>query len=315
MICFHTSHEQFTPSRLLNLAVVAGKSGFDAIHSSDPFHPASKGQSQSGYSFAWLGAALQGTSIPFSVSCAMGRRYHPVIIAQAIATLGEMFSGRFDVELSGDAGTTTMTGQKWLSKNERNKQLLESVDIIRKLLKGEEITYRSPVNINQFRLYSLPAIPPLLFSAAESEETCAWSASWCDGLLTTGNDLKGTEKKINAFRNNGGSDKPVNLQICFSYAKTNEEAAAGAYEQCRTNLITAGKISNGYTFQPFNTMTEEITIARVKETVKLVTSISDLFQWIEGYKALQPAKIILHNIHADQELFIREYGRYYRAYK
>ena len=42
-----------------------------------------------------LGAALQATSLPFGVVNAPGQRYHPAIVAQAMATLGQMFPGRF----------------------------------------------------------------------------------------------------------------------------------------------------------------------------------------------------------------------------
>ena len=47
---------------------------------------------------------MQATSLSFGVVCAPGQRYHPAIIAQAAATLAEMFPKRFWVALgSGQA--------------------------------------------------------------------------------------------------------------------------------------------------------------------------------------------------------------------
>lgn len=46
-IAYHASHEQFPPSKLLSYAIQAEKAGFDAIHSSDHFHPWSKRQGNS----------------------------------------------------------------------------------------------------------------------------------------------------------------------------------------------------------------------------------------------------------------------------
>src|SRR5215203_5508963 len=77
IIGYHASHEQFTPSSLLRYAVLAGQAGFKALNSSDHFHPWSERQGQSGFSFAWLGAALQATALPCGVVCAPGQRYHP----------------------------------------------------------------------------------------------------------------------------------------------------------------------------------------------------------------------------------------------
>ena len=84
MYAYHCSHEQFAPSQLLKLAVEAEDAGFDAIHSSDHFHPWSERQGHSGFTFSWIAAALQATQSPFSMVCAPGQRYHPAIVAQVL---------------------------------------------------------------------------------------------------------------------------------------------------------------------------------------------------------------------------------------
>lgn len=101
---YQASHEQFKPSVLLQYAQLAESAGFTSINSSDHFHPWSKRQGQSGFAFAWMGAAMQATSLPHGSVCAPGQRYHPAIVSQAIATLGEMFPERFWIALgSGEA--------------------------------------------------------------------------------------------------------------------------------------------------------------------------------------------------------------------
>jgi coenzyme F420-dependent glucose-6-phosphate dehydrogenase len=94
-IGFHASHEQFPPSELLALVQAAENAGFDCAMSSDHFRPWASAQGHSGLAWSWLGAALQGTSLPHGVISAPGYRYHPAIIAQGAATLSEMFPGRF----------------------------------------------------------------------------------------------------------------------------------------------------------------------------------------------------------------------------
>ena len=80
--------------------------------SSDHFSPWSERQGQSGFAWSFLGAALQATSLPFGVVNAPGQRYHPAIIAQAMATLCEMFPGRLWVALgTGEASNEHITGE------------------------------------------------------------------------------------------------------------------------------------------------------------------------------------------------------------
>lgn len=99
MLIYHASHEQFAPSELIRFSLQAQQAGFQGIQSSDHFHPWSERQGHSGYSFAWMGAVMQATDIPCGMICAPGPRHHPAIIAQAAATLAELFPGRFWLEL------------------------------------------------------------------------------------------------------------------------------------------------------------------------------------------------------------------------
>jgi len=139
VIGFHASHEQLPPSALLRSVVAAEAAGFQAATCSDHFAPWSSRQGNSGFAWSWLGAALQATGVTFGVVNAPGQRYHPAIIAQAAATLSEMFPERFWVALgSGEASNEHITGDRWPAKAERVARLGEAVAVIRALLAGEE---------------------------------------------------------------------------------------------------------------------------------------------------------------------------------
>ena len=119
--------------------------------------PGSERQGESGFAGAWLGAARGTTALPFGVVTAPGQRYHPAIAAQAIATLGAMFPGRFWAALgSGEAMNEHVTGERWPTKAERDARLRECVDVIRALLAGEEVTHHGHVTVDRARVWSLP---------------------------------------------------------------------------------------------------------------------------------------------------------------
>ncbi|THU39577.1 TIGR03885 family FMN-dependent LLM class oxidoreductase [Niastella caeni] len=311
LIGYHASHEQFAPSHLLRLAQMAEQAGFDCIHSSDHFQPWGIRQGESGFSFSWLGAALQATTLPVSVVCTPGYRYHPAIVAQAISTLAEMFPGRFHAELgSGEAINEMITATEWPPKEERNERLLQCARIIRNLLHGQAVSLQGEVKTPPIRLYTLPQQPPPVFCAAISEKTAAWAGTWADGLLTTADAVAVTKRKMEVFHEQAGVAKPVYIQLGFSYSRSKKEALEGAWEQWKTNMLPAEQLANLATPQQFEAATKHITVQDVAEKITIFTDIRALHEFVEGYKRLGVHRIFLHNINTQQEQFIEDYGQF-----
>ena len=93
---FHfCSQEHFPPPDLLDQAVAAERAGFDGIATSDHLQPWWE-PGESGHAWVWLGAAGQATErVPLGTGVTpAGPRHHPVLIAQAWATLETLFPGR-----------------------------------------------------------------------------------------------------------------------------------------------------------------------------------------------------------------------------
>lgn len=309
IIGYQASHEQFKPSELVRLAVMAEKAGFQAINSSDHFHPWSERQGQSGYSFAWLGAAMQATSLPFGVVCSPGQRNHPAIVAQAAATLAEMFPGRFHVSLgSGEALNERITGEIWPIKSERNARLLESVNVMRDLFTGKEVTHHGRVTVECAKLYTLPDELPLVYGAAVTEETAEWVGSWADGLTTIHKPLNELEQTVKAFRRGGGEGKPMIVKVQLSYARNEQVAIDGAYDQWRTNIFQGTVLGDLYKVEQFDALGEFVTIDKLREMVNISTDLTVHTDLIKSYISLGFDTVILHNVNRDQETFIADFG-------
>lgn len=305
---FHASHEQVPPDVLLAAVQHAEQAGFGAAMSSDHLSPWSARQGQSAFAWSWLGAALQATSLPFGVVNAPGQRYHPVIIAQAIGTLGAMYPGRFWAALgTGEASNEHITGDAWPRKDVRNARLRECVDIIRALLRGEEVSHDGLVTVDRARVWTRPPEPPPLVGAAVSVETAGWCGEWADGLITVNAPVEHLQRMIDAYRGAGGKGR-LHLQVHLSWAPEQAEAEAIAHEQWRSNVFPPPVCWDVDSAETFDVISEDVTVERVAQTVHVSSDLGRHTEILAQYAALGFDEIALHHVGQEQERWIDAFG-------
>ncbi len=310
LIGYHASHEQFKPSDLLHWTILAAQSGFQAVNCSDHFYPWSVRQGQSGFSFAWLGAALQATNLPMSLVCTPGYRYHPAVVAQAISTLAEMFPDRMAIFLgSGEALNERITGQKWPIKGERNARLKECAEIIKRLIDGETVTHHGLTVTEEARLYTLADSKPKVYAAAVTRATAEWLGSWADGMITISQPADDLRKVVDAFRSGGGEGKPIFLKVQLSYAKTMKEAEEGAFDQWRTNIFSGSVLGDLWKVEQFDALGDQVQPKQLSKMVRISDDLNQHLDWIQQDAELGFERIILHNVNRGQEQFIQDFGK------
>ena len=303
---FHCSHEQHPPSTLLALARRAEAAGFRDAMCSDHFHPWSARDAQSGYTWSFLGAVLQATSLTFGTVCAPGYRYHPAIIAQALGTLAEMFGDRVWVSLgSGEALNEAITGDPWPSKPERTERLRESVEMMRALWTGTMITRDGRVRVKEARLYTPPPQPPLIYGAALTPETARSVASWAHGLITVAGPRESMRKIIDAFREGGGEGKPMMLQIALAYARSDDEARRAAVREWPHCALPPRQLAELPTPEAFDDACREVRAEDVLARVRASADIERHRAWIEEDLSMGFSRVYVHNVvKSEQERFI-----------
>ena len=308
-IGYHASHEQFKPSTLLEYVQAAEQAGFNFITSSDHFNPWSVRQGESGFAWSWLGAAMQAINSPFGIVCAPGQRYHPAIVAQAAATLSEMFPNRFWVALgSGQALNEKITGDRWPAKAERNARLKECVDVIRALWAGETVTHHGLVRVEEAKLYTRPEIPPQIIGAAITPQTAEWLGEWADGLITISHPYEKLKQVVEAFRRGGGEGKPMYLKVQLSYAADETAALEGAYDQWRTNIFSSPVLSDLRSPPQFDAMAKFVKPKDLYEYVRISSDPQQFIECLQKDLELGFEKISLHNVNREQQRFIQDFG-------
>lgn len=308
-IGYHASQEQFSPRTLLGLAQSAERAGFGAVMSSDHLMPWTEAQGESGHAWSWLGAALQATSCRAGVITVPGYRYHPAVVAQAAATLAEMFPRRFWLAVgSGERLNEHVTGEAWPLKAERNARLRECVDVMRALWAGETVTHHGRVTVEEARLYTRPAEPLPVLGAAISTETARWLGGWADGLLTVLQPRERLREVVEAFREGGGEGKPMVLQVKVAYAECEAEARRGAHEQWRSLVFDSSLLSELRTPAEFDAAGQFVRPDDLDRGVRISTDLERHAEWLREDLAMGFGELYLHNVHRDQQRFIDDFG-------
>lgn len=309
-IGFHASHEQISPGQLLKDVQLAEQAGFDAAMCSDHIEPWSARQGHSGFAWSWLGAALATTGLRFGVVTAPGQRYHPAIIAHASATLADMFPGRFWMATgSGEYMNEHVTGEAWPDKETRQRRLEESVEIIRELHAGKEVTRGGLVTVQQARIWDVPQIKPLLIAPAVSVETARRSAAWADGLVTVNQPHSKLKDMLAAYRGAGGRGKAA-LQVHLSWATTEDAAISIALDQWRSNVFPPPIPWDLPTAAHFDHVSAGVGANQVRGVVNISADTAQHAEWLAEYVELGFEELYLHFVGQEQAPFIEAFAEH-----
>jgi coenzyme F420-dependent glucose-6-phosphate dehydrogenase len=235
---YFCGHEQWHPEELVEHAVLAEKAGFDMVVVSEHFHPWVDDESASGYAFSTIAAMANATSrIEFATGVTTPLfRYHPGVVAQAAATLDRLSDGRFILGVgTGENINEGPLGLAFPAYAERNARMQEALEIMRRLLDGEKLTYQGEYyRTDRAKLYSPPFGPVPILLAAGGPKSAALAGAMAQGVITSVKDPKDTsERVIRPMRDaaqDAGRPNPMVLATRWSiYARDADEAWQALY--------------------------------------------------------------------------------------
>jgi coenzyme F420-dependent glucose-6-phosphate dehydrogenase len=230
---YFCGHEQWQPEELVEHAVLAEKSGFDMVVVSEHFHPWVDDASASGFAFSTIGAMAASTSrLEFATGVTTPLfRYHPAVVAQAAATLDRLSGGRFTLGVgTGENINEGPLGYDFPKYAERNARMAEALEIMRRLLDGEKLTYDGEYyRTDRARLYSPPEGPVPILLAAGGPKSATLAGELAQGVVTSVKDPAETREKVieplRAAAAEAGRPEPMVLATRWClYASDDDEA-------------------------------------------------------------------------------------------
>jgi G6PDH family F420-dependent oxidoreductase len=235
------SSEEHPPQRLVELAAAAEEQGFDFVSISDHFHPWLDEQGHSPFVWAVLGAIAERTSdidVAVGVTCPT-TRIHPVILAQATATVANLLPGRFTWGVgTGEALNEHITGVRWPPAPVRLEQLEEAIGLIRELWAGESVDHDGKFFcVEDARIYDPPQQSVPIVVSAFGPVAAKVAARCGDGLWTSGSAGDAVERWKQA-----GGEGPVYSQLTLCWGADRDKAIEEAHRIWR-NSVVPGQLS------------------------------------------------------------------------
>lgn len=230
---YFCGHEQWQPEELVDHAVLAEEAGFDMVVVSEHFHPWVDDRSASGFAFSTIGAMAAATDeIEFATGVTTPLfRYHPAVVAQAAATLDRLSGGRFHLGVgTGENINEGPLGYDFPKYAERNARMNESLEIMRRLLDGEKLTFDGDYyKTDRAKLYSPPFGSVPILMAAGGPKSATLAGEKAQGVITSVKDPADTfERVIEPLRSTAselGRPDPIVLATRWSILAENQDQA------------------------------------------------------------------------------------------
>jgi G6PDH family F420-dependent oxidoreductase len=250
------------PERFVECAVVAERYGFDAVWFGDHFLPWFHRGNRSSFVWSVLPVALERTKkirVGPDVTSPIGGRFHPAIVAQAAATLDNMYPGRFLLGVgSGEAiNEARFFSQGWPKWNERIDRLGEAVRLMHEMWEAPDYFDFDGkyFPMKELFLYTRPKTRIPIYFSALGPRAAAIAGRYGDHLVTIGSPERCAEVIFPAFeagmkaagRDPKGAEKMVLLDVFFGsreegLQKLRETGEAGMSDLASIGVLDPRKI-------------------------------------------------------------------------
>jgi coenzyme F420-dependent glucose-6-phosphate dehydrogenase len=315
---YWSAQEQYPMRDLLDFAVEAEKGGFRTMMASDHFHPWFHRGAFGNFTWVWMAAAAERTKrmqFVTGVTCPI-YRYTPGIVAQAFASLDDLYPGRIGLGVgTGEAMNEVPNGFEWGTQKQRLERTTEAIEIIRALWdeKNEFVNYRGRYyKMDQARLYTPPRTRIPLYMAAVGKNSTRVAARLCDGLITFRKG-EGLALQLASYRDTlreQGRDLD-SMDVISEYKLSYDEDYDRAFESVKrwrpTRLqgVLMSEIHDPRELE--RRAEEEVSDESLKESWDIVTSIDDAIGSIEQQFSAGFTRVYVHSSSPDETRFIRDF--------
>ena len=190
-ISLDLGENQYDPMQFVEAAQLADRLDFSRIWIGDHFMPWMDSGNRSSFAWSVVSVCLDRTTkvqVSPYVTTPIGARYHPAIIAQAIATVDNMYPGRSLLCVgSGEAmNEANFLPNGWPAWEERMDRLVEGINLVRNFLRNTEyFDYNGKYfRMKQVKLFTRPKTNISVYVSAIGPKAAYLAGRYGDNLIT-----------------------------------------------------------------------------------------------------------------------------------
>jgi len=294
-ISVNLGENDYDPRTFVDAAVYSEEMGFRTVWFGDHVFPWCHSGKRSSFVWSMMPVALEKTSrikVGPWVTVPIGARYHPAIIAQAAATLDNMYPGRFVLGIgTGEAlNERPFWNGHWPKWEERIGRLTEGVRLMRQLWESEEpFKFEGKYFSSDFYyLYTKPKRRIPIYSSAIGKRAAHAAGAYADGLITISprnNPEKLKETILPAYArgrretNKEGTGK-IAIEMLFSFNKP-EYLLKTAWKTLGICRKDSWSIPNPVAVEQEGA---KVTMDDLRRSVAFFRNWKDLVKFIEAYQ-------------------------------
>ena len=316
---YKASAEQFAPAELLELVQLAERVGLDSAFISDHLQPWRHEGGHAPNAVAWLGMALERTErIVLGTSVLTPTlRYHPAVVAQQFATLGQVHPGRLILGIgTGEALNEQIIGVEYPELKERFARLRESVRLMRRLWTEERVEFEGDYyTTTGATIYDRPAEPIPIYVAGGGPATTRYAARFADGhICTSGKGDEYYRDTIVASLEEGleqagrdSADVDRMIEIKVSYDRDADAALANTRFWAALSLTQEQKHAVHDPIE-MQRLADELPIEQVAKRWIVGSDASAVAGAIAHYVELGFTHLVFHGPGGDQRRFLEQFS-------
>lgn len=307
----------YPPAEEIEIAKKAVDAGFDGVWIGDHFHPWLDNRPYTHHILPWLGALMNevpDVTVGTSVSCPM-YRYEVPVFAQAIATLDNMYPGRFELGVGvGEALNEAPFVDSWPGWGTRARTLVESIEIMRLLWNESEYISYSGENLeySDIKLSTKPKTDIDIHWAAWGPKSSQLAGEHADHVLTAAGPELIEDQVLPNFekgREATDDDYHVSTEIVANVGNP-DELVEEARE--RGELIPADTELDNPDPRSIQSVAdkrlEEMSDEEVQEALLITDDASELVETFEAFENAGVTRVLVTFNLGDPEESIEAFG-------
>src|SRR6266568_2385836 len=240
---------------------------------------------------------------------------HLSISAQASATVSCYAPHRTYLGVgTGEALNEYAATGMWPSYKERQERLVEAIELIRALWRGEEVTFEGTYyQTRKAKLFTPPASKIPLYISTVAPSSAAFAGTYGDGLFTLGGKQPDLYRQLLKNFEDGAreagkdpSQMPRLIELMVEYTQDTEAAIEALRKYWAGGFVYNQKI---YTPKMSQENGEVVGPDAIKKIACISANPEDHVKFIQPYIDLGFNYLIFHSADPNQRAFIEGYGR------